>query len=693
MSKNIFLTGATGFLGAHVIPNLLQQTTAQIFCLVRPRPELSAHDRLWKKLKKNTEIREKDYDRIVVLSGDITMDDLGLSDSFDKRIDEFWHCAAALHFDLHREKKTMQVNYEGTRNVLKFMKTRKIPLINFISTAYVSGQASGSIEEDINEHFLPPHNPYERSKRLCETEIIKAHREDGIAYRIIRPAIIVGDSSSLVADSESGLYAYLSILLRLKDNLESKMPEYFTFNPLKILIKEGATVNLICVDHVASLLIKICVNESTVNRVFHLTNPHPVPIERFCRTVGEALGISVSVVHDENELSIIDHFLRMEEEVFNPYLHTVQFFECDKAYTVANMDKNIPKLNYKQEFQIIENVKKSFEEDERIQRARLVSVVHKLNCRELNVDGKETLKYYVGGTGAPLVILNAYGQSLSFWDSAVDMLFESYKVVIWPMRGTASQKGGVSQVCSIEEHSEDIKLILDKEGIVECYILAWCTGPKVALQFKHKYPGYVKSMIFLGSCFKGIPQFSAYHTEYENNMQQICSRISANPAIAPIVMETIKNILTKSKSPSLPVELEDESNKKNLLTNVLSLVSENIKPMIIEAFLTPSSVINYARQLLLHWDTDVAGLLKTLDVPVLIITGSEDKIASPEMSMAAGALSPNITCALIQGGTHFLQLENTKLTAAMAKEFIENPVDFDFKHGLVSINNVIQNGN
>ena len=512
MSKNIFLTGATGFLGGYVIPRLLQQTTYQIFCLVRAKPTLSAYDRLWDKLKKNTTIDEKDYHRIVVLAGDITMDNLGLPDSFTEPIDEFWHCAAALHFDLYREKKTMEINHGGTRNVLKFMKARNIPLINFISTAYVSGQTPGSINEDINEHFLPPHNPYERSKRLCEAEIIKAHREDGISYRIIRPSIIVGDSASFKADSESGIYAYLSILLKLKDNLELKMPEYFKFNPLKFLIKEGATVNLICVDHVASLLVKVCTSESTVNEVFHLTNPYPIPLKRFAKTIGEVLGISTSAVHDEKELSIIDHLLRLEENIFNPYLNTVQFFECNKAYAVANMDKAISKLDYEREFQIIENVRKSFEEDKSVQRARLVSVVHKLNARELDVDGKESIKYYVGGTGAPLVILNAYGQSLSFWDSAVDMLFEDYKVIIWPMRGTASQKGGVSQVYSIEEHSEDIKQILDKEGIYNCDIVAWCTGPKIALHFKHKYPGYVKSMIFLGSCFKGIPEFSAYQS-------------------------------------------------------------------------------------------------------------------------------------------------------------------------------------
>ena len=156
-------------------------------------------------------------------------------------------------------------------------------------------------------------------------------------------------------------------------------------------------------------------------------------------------------------------------------------------------------------------------------------------------------------------------------------------------------------------------------------------------------------------------------------------------------METIKNVLTKSESFSLPVELEDQYSKMNLLTNVVSLVSKNIKPMIIEAFLTPSSIVNYARQLLLHWERDVAEQLKNLDVPVLIITGSGDKIASPEISMAAANLSSNITCALIHGGSHFLQLESTKLTMEMTKAFIEDPAGFDFKHGLVSINKVMQN--
>lgn len=683
MGKHIFFTGATGFLGGYLIAGLLRNTDHQLYCLVRPGRNITAAAKLAAKIK---QLGLEGYShRITIVEGDVTLPQLGISGSFPHRIDEVWHCAAVLYFEHYLEKETMRINHGGTTNLLQFIREQQIPLLNFVSTAYVSGKAPGLIPEAVYEHMHEPHNPYEKSKRHCEAAVLAAHHEWGLQYRILRPSIIVGDSIHFTVDSGSGLYGYLSILLKLKDKVESKMPEYFRYNPLQVLIKEGATVNLICVDHVAALMLAVCASADTLNDVFHLTNPHPVSISGYIPVIGEVCDMNAYPVYEESVLGTVDHLLLSEEEVFNSYLQTVQHFACDKAYAIAGMDKERPRLSHDNEVTITQNARYKYDNDEKVQQKRLKSVVHRLEARSLQLNGTETLTYYTGGEGPALVILNAYGQSLAFWDWAVAALADQYHVVIWPMRGTSSQKGGVEQVYPVQAHVQDIKHILDLENIDRCYLVAWCTGPKIALQFQYQYPSYVASMIFLSSCFKGIPGFEHLHTAYEKDMHQICSRVDTHPHIAGIIIEALKNVLIRDKKTLAFAELKDEDGRRDLVEDILSLVGEDIKPMVVEPFLTPSSVLNYARQLLLLWQEDVGTLVKNLNVPVLMITGTADTIASPEISRATARLSEKATCAVIEGGSHYLQFDNIQLLVPMMETFIREPDNWQFKHGLVTI--------
>ncbi|WP_103069472.1 alpha/beta fold hydrolase [Aquimarina sediminis] len=689
MKKNIFLTGGTGFLGGYLIAELLKTTPHTIYCLVREARRTSGADRLWQRIEKEVELEKIDRSRIIPIEGDITEHKLGLEKEFTKRIDEFWHCAAVLYFEHHKKEETLRVNWGGMKNALQFVVDHKIQHINFVSTAYVSGKETGLIKEEIYEHTSEIHNPYELSKRMCEKELLDWHKKYGFTFRILRPSIIIGDSTNYGVDSNSGLYGYLAILLRLKDKLELKMPEYFKYNSLKMLITEGASANLICVDHVVKLLMAVCEKEDTKNDVFHLTNPHPTPLIRYMSTIGDAFGIKSYAVYDKNELGPIDRLLLHEEDIFDSYLQTVHYFQCDKAFAIAKMDKDLPKLGYDVEYKVTVNAKIKFDEDKKVQRKRLQSVVHRLTAKKLKKKGREDLVYYVGGNGPTLVILNAYGQSLSFWDWVVNDLFKKYNVVIWSMRGTASQKGGVEQIFPIQTHVEDIKYILDNEHIEKCHIMAWCTGPKIALQFQADYPELVHKMIFLSSCFKGISGFEEYHTAYENDMQQICDRVDQNPHIASIIIEALKNILIKEEEVIAFKELQDDDQKRDLVQDILSLIGEDIKPMIIEPFLTPSSVLNYARQLLLLWEKDVTDLLTQLNIPVLMVTGKEDNISSCEISRAAARLSKNVDCAIIEGGTHYLHFDNTKLLLEIVNSYLCAPMNFEFKHGLVKLENEV----
>merc|ERR1711988_1883250 len=80
-AENILITGATGFLGAFVLYELLAQTTAQIWCLVRAKDPTDGYNRLEKKLTEWDLWNEVFADRIIPVTGDLALPKFGVSEA------------------------------------------------------------------------------------------------------------------------------------------------------------------------------------------------------------------------------------------------------------------------------------------------------------------------------------------------------------------------------------------------------------------------------------------------------------------------------------------------------------------------------------------------------------------------------------------------------------------------------------
>ncbi|MCB0583687.1 MAG: SDR family oxidoreductase, partial [Phaeodactylibacter sp.] len=94
--------GATGFLGAYLLRELLQQTRARIYCLVRAADEQQAFERIRANLEQYGMFREENAGRIQALAGDISQPLLGLApDQYDALADTIgaiYHNAAQVNF-------------------------------------------------------------------------------------------------------------------------------------------------------------------------------------------------------------------------------------------------------------------------------------------------------------------------------------------------------------------------------------------------------------------------------------------------------------------------------------------------------------------------------------------------------------------------------------------------------------------
>ncbi|MCG1022591.1 SDR family oxidoreductase [Sutcliffiella horikoshii] len=313
---NIFLTGATGFLGGRLIRNLLEEGH-NVYLLARNMGKAKElKDRLPLSLQGN----------VTILKGDIVEKNFGFStdilSGLTKKVDIFYHLAALVKFDHHLRDTLMEMNYHGTKNALGVARLIGVPKFIHVSTAYTVGVSNKGQEKlyDLQQNF---NNPYEESKALAEHEVMKY--KDKMDVSIFRPAIIVGDSKTGEADSNFTLYGFMRGLELFKRKLERK-----NYHEKVHLVgsKEG-TSNLVPVDYVADIL-TIAAKKATKNTIYNITNPTPPTNREILGTIKEHLQFKTLGIYEKGTaytLTPVEIQLNSMIDVFEPYLDRSISFE------------------------------------------------------------------------------------------------------------------------------------------------------------------------------------------------------------------------------------------------------------------------------------------------------------------------------------------------------------------------------
>ena len=198
---NVVLTGAVGFLGIHVLDELLRTETGHIYCLVRRGSHESAEKRLKTMLIYyfGRGFEEELQNRITVVEADITDD--SLRDALrDCPFDTVINCAACVkHFS--DSDILDRINVGGVANLITLCLERKARLVQ-ISTVSVPGvHTKESYEKQVrmheNELFVIDDmaNKYVISKYRAEEKIFDAIEKDGLRAKVIRVGNLMGRHS------------------------------------------------------------------------------------------------------------------------------------------------------------------------------------------------------------------------------------------------------------------------------------------------------------------------------------------------------------------------------------------------------------------------------------------------------------------------------------------------------------------
>ncbi len=249
--RPILLTGATGFVGMAVLARLLA-AGHEVHCLVRAADDADADARLRAVLRR---VQAPTTGRAVAIAGDLTAPRLGLGERHDElaaRVGTVIHSAASIAFDLPLGE-ARAINVEGTKRVLDFAAAVPgLQRVAYVSTAYVAGDRRGTVYED--EHRAGRfRNSYERSKHEAEAVV----RGSSLPWTIVRPSIIVGESTTGWTASFNVLYAPLRA---------------FSVGAYRVIpARRRAPVDVVPVDYVADAVAALARHPEAVGETFHVT--------------------------------------------------------------------------------------------------------------------------------------------------------------------------------------------------------------------------------------------------------------------------------------------------------------------------------------------------------------------------------------------------------------------------------------
>lgn len=245
--ETLFITGATGLVGAGVLTRLLK-TDASIRAYALVRGE-SARQELLRNLGELA-------CRVTPVSGDIRRRGLGIDykvrRALTREVTMVVHSAADTSFSRPLAEARV-ANTEGTRELVSLCRAfGSLRRFAHVSTSYVAGRATGRILERDNGSAYGWVNAYERSKYEAE----KIVRDSGLDWVIFRPSTIVCDSVDGAVSQVNAVHRALKVYSR---GLAAMIPG-----------QSGDKLDVVPADYVTSAIARITVDPRATGATLHL---------------------------------------------------------------------------------------------------------------------------------------------------------------------------------------------------------------------------------------------------------------------------------------------------------------------------------------------------------------------------------------------------------------------------------------
>jgi NAD(P)-dependent dehydrogenase (short-subunit alcohol dehydrogenase family) len=400
---NYFVTGATGFIGRHLVEQLLKRE-GTVYVLVRE----GSRGRL-EELRNRWGVGEE---RVIAVGGDLSQRRLGLAEEqiaeLRGQVEHFFHLAAI--YDLTADAESQRLaNIVGTRHATELAEEIEAGCFHYASSIAAAGLYKGTWREDMFEEAENlDTNPYFRTKHEAERVV---REECEIPWRVYRPSIVVGHSQTGEMDKIDGPYYFFKLIRRLRNAIPQWMPMPGV---------EGREINIVPVDFVASAMDHIAHQPGNDRRAFHLTDPNP-------RTAGQVIDIFASTANAPQST------LRLPPAAVDMVAPIVQLGLAAVPGTGVLVDRLLA------DFGIPRSV------------LTYVNYPTKFDCRRAQAA--------LEGTGISVPPLEAYADKLwDYWERQLDPAIYRDRTLVGAVRGRAGLVTGATQVIEQQIPDEALRL-------------------------------------------------------------------------------------------------------------------------------------------------------------------------------------------------------------------------------------------
>ena len=265
-TPQIFLTGATGFLGTYLLSELLQQTRGDVYCLVRATSLAEGQARLRRSLQRYQLWENSFESRVIPVLGSLALPKLGMkADIFDRlaeKLDVIYHCGAWVNV-IYPYPVLKPSNVTGTEAILQLASQSRVKPIHHVSTVDVfegsNELAIQTIHEDASASAPQSlYSGYAKTKRVAES-LVEAAKARGIPATIYRPSNVMGDSHLGISSASSFVTQMVKGCLQI-----GAAPQL------------DAALNLIPVDYASQAIVHLSLAESSLGQSFNIVSPHPL---------------------------------------------------------------------------------------------------------------------------------------------------------------------------------------------------------------------------------------------------------------------------------------------------------------------------------------------------------------------------------------------------------------------------------
>jgi len=313
--RDIIITGATGFLGAHIVEELInQEDCRKVYCIVRSKNGISGEQRLYERLHFFFDDKLDKYynNTIIPIEADI-LNESEISSAFDEidlsNVGTIINSAAYVkHFDML--DRFIKFNVETTKNVAMFALKHNLKLYH-VSTLSVSGNMleTGQVKQDIKEKLYYDeetffinqklYNGYAYSKFLSEIEVLKL-TETGLDATILRMGNLTGrysDGKFQPNVEENAFANRIKAFMHIGYIPKGLEQMYLEFTPI---------------DYASKAIVKIA-EDNPKGKMLHLFNHNHIYMDKLLNVL-EKINVDIQIVEDKKFNSELEQSMSKKDQ-------------------------------------------------------------------------------------------------------------------------------------------------------------------------------------------------------------------------------------------------------------------------------------------------------------------------------------------------------------------------------------------